>query len=145
MSITKQQFIDSVTRAMSANAKDGSKWSSLEKLFATEGLRGNGALNNGGGADRSTRARQLATSKNHAGHIGREVAKHSVFVIGADSLKEYSRDSSHYEDLVSKSIKQEHPSLLSCLVMKADVDGFVQPCFLMESGSSAPSVPYKTW
>ena len=132
MSMTNQQFVDAVQAAIDAPAKSGPKWDKLEKLFAESGFRGNGALNNGGGADRTTRVRQLATSKQHNGHDTRDTADQSVFVIGGDTVADYSRNPPHYIEQVVHALKAEHPTFETCLIMVAQAGGSVSPVCLVK-------------
>ncbi|MFB1486128.1 MAG: hypothetical protein AADX96_03875 [Thiocapsa sp. C3-sup] len=145
MSITKQQFIDAVQAAVNAPSKSGTKWHSLEKLFAEEGLRGNGAINNGGGADRTTRVRQLATSKQHNGHTTRDVANHSVFVIGGDTISGYESAPAHYEEQIVQALQDEHPNCASCLIMVAPTNAEVRPVLLVTRSDKPDLIPYRTW
>jgi hypothetical protein len=145
MSINQQQFIDAVQAAINAPSKSGTKWDSLEKLFADTGLRGNGAINNGGGADRTTRVRQLATSKQHNGHFTRDVANHSVFVIGGGTVATYNSDPSHYVDQVVQALKDEHPTFDTCLIMVAAPGIPVTPVRLVKKTEQESPIPYKTW
>lgn len=145
MSITKQQFVNAVQAAIKAPSKSGTKWDTLEKLFADEGLRGNGAINNGGGADRTTRVRQLATSKQHNGHSSRDVANHSVFVIGGGTVAAYNTDPDHYVDQVVQALKDEHPAFETCLVMVAAPNTPVAPIRLVRKSDQESPVPYKIW
>jgi hypothetical protein len=145
MSITQNQFVDAVQSAVDAPPKAGNKWDNLEALFASTGLRGNGAINNGGGADRTTRARQLATSKEHNGHTTRDVAEHSVYVIGGDSLSSYNSNSSNYIGQVVKSVETEHPTLQTCLIMVASPGSNVTPVHLIKRAGQTPPIPYQTW
>lgn len=145
MSMTKQQFVNAVQAAINAPSKSGTKWDSLEKLFADEGLRGNGAINNGGGADRTTRVRQLATSKQHNGHSTRDVANHSVFVIGGGTVAAYNSDPDHYVGQVVQALKDEHPAFDTCLVMVAMPNTPVTPVRLVKHSEQESQIPYKTW
>ena len=145
MSMTEQQFIDAVQAAVNAPPKSGTKWDSLEALFAENGLRGNGALNNGGGADRTTRARQLATSKVHKGHMNRDVANHSVFVIGGGSVAAYYQNPLQYVEQVVQSLIDEHPDFDTCLVMVADPNASVAPVHLVQRSDQQSQMPYQTW
>lgn len=145
MSITKQQFIDAVQAAVNAPSKSGTKWDSLEQLFADAGLRGNGAINNGGGADRTTRVRQLATSKKHNGQATRDVANHSVFVIGGGTVAAYNSNPPHYIDQVVRALKDEHPTCLTCLVMVAEPSRPVTPVCLVKRADQDTEIPYSEW
>jgi len=145
MSMTKDQFIKAVQDAINAPSKSGTKWDNLEKLFADNGLRGNGAINNGGGADRTTRVRQLATSKEHNGHKTRDIANHSVFVIGGGSVATYKSAPAHYVDQVIQSLKDEHPTFDTCLLMVADNGNPVAPIHLIKRSEEQSPVPYETW
>ena len=141
----KQQFIDAVQAAINAPSRSGTKWDPLEKLFADESLRGNGAINNGGGADRTTRVRQLATSKLHNGHTTREIASHSVFVIGGDTISTYQRDPAQYEEQVFQALQAEHPACDSCLIMVAPPNQDVRPVRLVRRSDQPAMIPYETW
>lgn len=141
----QQQFINAVQDAIDAPPKSGTKWDSLERLFSNEGLRGNGAINNGGGADRTTRVRQLATSKQHNGHTTRAVANHSVLVIGGGSVATHNSDPSNYVDQVVQALKDEHPTFDTCLVMVAAPNTPVTPVRLVTKSAQASQIPYKTW
>jgi hypothetical protein len=145
MSVTEQQFINAVQEAINAPSKSGTKWDTLEKLFADNGLRGNGAINNGGGADRTTRIRQLATSKKHNGHSTRDVASHSVFVIGGGTVATYKSDPAHYVGQVMQAIKDEHPSFDTCLLMVAESHKPVSPIHLAKRSEQPSPIPYETW
>lgn len=145
MSMTEQKFIEAVDAAISAPAKSGSKWDILEKLFADEGLRGNGAINNGSGADRTTRVRQLATSKEHKGHNTRDVANHSVFVIGGGTVAAYDSDPAHYIQQVVQALKDEHPTFDTCLLMVARPNEHVTPVHLVKRTEQQSSIPYEEW
>lgn len=143
--MTEQQFIDAVQAAINAPSKSGTKWDHLEKLFADEGLRGNGAINNGGGADRTTRVRQLATSKQHNGHHTRDVANHSVFVIGGDTIATYNSDPAHYIGQIVQALIDEHPAFDTCLLMVAAPDALVAPVHLVKRSEQQSQIPYETW
>lgn len=145
MNMTQQQFIDAVQAAVDAPSKSGTKWDQLEKLFADNGLRGNGAINNGGGADRTTRVRQLATSKQHNGHSTRDIASHSVFVIGGDTIAGYNANPEHYEDQVVQALHDEHPACASCLLMLAPPNTAVRPVRLVRRSDQQALIPYETW
>lgn len=145
MIMTKDEFVSAVGAAVAAPAKSGAKWNHLEKLFADNGLRGNGALNNSGGADRTTRVRQLATSKSHNGQASRAVATHSVFVIGGDSVQDYKRDVAKYERLIEKSLEDEHSTFDSCLVVLAELNTPIRPVLLIKRGNDALPIPYEDW
>lgn len=145
MSTTIQQFIDAVQAAIDAPAKSGTKWNDLEKLFSDEGIRGNGAINNGGGADRTTRVRQLATSKQHNGQVARDIAKHSVFVIGGGSVAAYNSDSAQYISQVVQSLKDEHPTCDTCLIMVARPGSPVVPVRLVKQSHHSSPLPYEVW
>lgn len=145
MSITEQQFINAVQEAINAPSKSGTKWDRLEKLFADNGLRGNGAINNGGGADRTTRVRQLATSKQHNGHSTRDVASYSVFVIGGGTVASYKSAPAHYIDQVIQALKGEHPECDACLIMVAESNMPVRPIHLVKTSAQPSQIPYETW
>ena len=145
MSITQQQFISAVQAAIDAPPKSGTKWDSLEKLFADEGLRGNGAINNGGGADRTTRVRQFATSKQHKGHNTRDVANHSVFVIGGGTVATYNVSPAHYADQVVQALQAEHPTFDTCLLMVATPNAPAVPSHLVKRSEKQSPIPYETW
>lgn len=145
MTIAKQKFIDAVQAAIDAPAKSGSKWDLLEKLFADEGLRGNGAINNGGGADRTTRIRQLATSKQHKGHTNRDISRHSVFVIGGGTVSTYNSDPKHYEDQVVQALQDEHPKFETCLLMVAKPYQTLAPVRLVKRSDQQSPIPYEVW
>lgn len=145
MSMTKDQFIKAVQDAIDAPSRDGTKWDNLEKLFADNGFRGNGAINNGGGADRTTRVRQLATSKEHKGHKTRDIANHSVFVIGGGSVAAYKSTPKQYVDQVVQSLKDEHPTFDTCLLMVADGGEPVAPVRLIKGSEEQSPAPYEAW
>jgi hypothetical protein len=145
MSMTQQQFVNAVQAAINAPSKSGTKWDSLEKLFSDNGLRGNGAINNGGGADRTTRVRQLATSKQHNGHSTRDVAKHSVFVIGGGTVAAYNGNPGLYVNQVVQALRDEHPTCDSCLIMVAEANAPVRPVRLVRKSGEESQIPYKTW
>ncbi len=145
MKITKEQFINAIQAAVNAPPKSGTKWDSLEKLFADENLRVNGAINNGGGADRTTRVRQLATSKQHNGHSTRGVANHSVFVIGGGSVAAYENTPDNYLHQIVQSLKDEHPDFESCLVVVAVPEKSVTPVCLIKKTYQKNQIPYETW
>lgn len=145
MSITQQQFINAVQAAIDAPSKSGTKWGPLEKLFADEGIRGNGSINNGGGADRTTRVRQLSTSKQHNGHDTRDVANHSVFVIGGGTVATYNVDPAHYADQVVQALLAEHPTFDTCLLMVATPNAPVAPVRLVKRSQQQSPIPYEAW
>lgn len=145
MSISETDFIEAVQHAIDANPRAGNKWDQLEEIFAGNGLRGNGALNNGGGADRTTRVRQLSTSKVHAGYSDRNVAKHSVFVIGGDTIEEYDRDRDKYLEKIEEALINEHENCESCLILVA-ITGFpVSPVRLVKKTEQPLGMPYEAW
>jgi hypothetical protein len=143
--MTSQEFVEAVQAAINAPAKSGTKWEKLEKLFSDNGLRGNGALNNSAGADRTTRVRQLGTSKKHSGHDTRATAAHSVFVIGGDTVGDYIRNPSHYIDQVERSLTDEHPTFETCLIMVTQPAGSVSPVCLIKRSVLPPKIPYEVW
>jgi AAA domain (dynein-related subfamily) len=145
MSITERQFIQAVQAAIDAPTKSGTKWDLLEKLFADNGLRGNGAINNSSGADRTTRVRQLATSKEHNGHTTREVASHSVFVLGGGTVATYHNDPSKYIAQFVQALKGEHPNFDTCLLMVASPSVSVSPVLLVKQSNQQTPIPYETW
>lgn len=145
MSMTEQQFINAVQAAIDAPAKSGTKWDSLEKLFADEGLRGNGAINNGGGADRTSRIRQLATSKQHNGHNTRNIASHSVFVIGGGTVATYNAGAANYEDQIVRALQAEHHTFDTCLLMVATPNAPVVPVRLVKRSEQQSQIPYEAW
>ena len=145
MSMTKAQFIDAVEAAIKAPSKSGTKWDPLEQLFADDGLRGNGAINNGGGADRTTRVRQLATSKQHKGHSTRDVARHSVFVIGGGTVATYNNDTAQYVDQVVQALKDEHSGCDTCLIMVTAPGASVIPVRLVKRSEQQSQIPYEAW
>jgi len=146
MAMTESDFINAVKSAVTSNPKAGTKWNQLESLFAASGLRGNGAINNSGGADRTTRIRQLGTSKVHAGHDSRAVANHSVFVIGGDTVIEYKRAPKQYEEQITHALKDEHADFSSCLVMLAETGTEVKPVLLIKrTTQQLPLLPYEGW
>ncbi len=146
MTITKEQFIDAVQGAIDAPAKSGTKWDALEKLFADNGFRGNGAINNGGGADRTTRVRQLATSKRHNGHNSRGIANHSVLVIGGGTVGAYNSDPEDYVAKVVQALKDEHPDFDTCLLMVvAHNSKPLTPVRLIKRSEYQSPIPFDTW
>lgn len=145
MAMTEPTFIDAVQTAVTSNPKAGTKWNSLESLFAASGLRGNGAINNSGGADRTTRIRQLGTSKVHAGHDTRAVANHSVLVIGGETVSEYKSGPKKYEEQIALALKDEHADFSSCLVMLAEADTVVKPVLLIKRTNQQLPLPYEGW
>jgi hypothetical protein len=145
MSITRDSFLSAVQAAVDAPAKSGTKWDSLEQLFAAEGIRGNGSINNGGGADRTTRIRQLATSKTHKGHNTRDIANHSVFVIGGGSVSTYNQDPGNYLSLTRQALIREHPTVDSCLIMIKDGESAPSPVLLVTRIDQESPVPYVEW
>ena len=145
MSITKTQFVNAVQAAIDAPSKSGTKWDPLEKLFADEGLRGNGAINNGAGADRTTRVRQLATSKQHNGHSTRGTANNSVFVIGGGTVATYYSNPDQYVEQVVQALKDEHPTFDTCLVMVSEPNKKVTPVRLVNHSEQESTIPYKAW
>jgi hypothetical protein len=145
MAMTEPDFINAVQTAVTSNPKAGTKWNLLESLFAASALRGNGAINNSGGADRTTRIRQLGTSKVHAGHDSRAVANHSVFVIGGDTVNEYKRTPKHYEEQIAHALKDEHADFSSCLVMLAETGTPVKPVLLIKRTTQPLPLPYEGW
>lgn len=145
MSMTEQQFINAVQAAIDAPAKSGTKWDKLEKLYAGDGIRGNGVINNGGGADRTTRIRQLATNKQHNGHNTRGVANYSVFVIGGGTVAAYNTSPDHYIDQVVRDLQAEHPTFDTCLLMVASPDAPVRPILLLKRSEQQSQVPYESW
>ncbi len=141
----ESNFLNAVTAAISADPKNGSKWNSLETWFSEKGLRGNGALNNSGGADRTTRIRQLATSKTHSGHSTREVANHSVFVIGGETIDGYQANPDHYLEEIEKSLKDEHSNFESCLIIVAAPNHPPEPVRLIKRSDQPLPIPYEEW
>jgi hypothetical protein len=145
MKITKKQLIDAIQAAVDAPAKSGTKWDSLEKLFADENLRGNGAINNGAGADRTTRVRQLATFKKHNGHSSQGVANHSVFVIGGGTVAAYKNNPDGYIKQIVQALKNDHPDFESCLVVVATQGAAVSPVCLIKKTGQKKQIPYEVW
>ncbi len=139
------EFIEAVVHAIQAHPKNGRKWDQLEELFASNGLRGNGTLNYGGGADRTTRARQLGTSKIHNGHDERAVAEHSVYVVGQDTLDTFKSDRDVYLDRIRESLLQEHSAFETCLVIESLPDGALEPARLFKRSADPSIVPYEDW
>jgi MoxR-like ATPase len=141
----QEDFIRAVSEAVDAKNRAGNKWDALERLFSRFGMRGNGALNNGSGADRTTRARQLATTKQHAGHNSRDVATHSVFVIAGQSLSKYDEDPADYVDKVRDSVLQEHPTCDSCLIMVCRRGSQPEPVRLLKRIATNTPMGYEEW
>jgi hypothetical protein len=145
MNIKKQDFIDAVAAAVNAPSKSGSKWDALESLFSASGLRGNGAINNGGGADRTTRVRQLATSKRHSGQEHRGVAEHSVFVLGGGTIPTFQSDKKQYVQLIVDALTEEHPRFQTCIVMVAEADASLEPVCLVKRSAASSLIGYEDW
>lgn len=139
------EFIDAVTHAIQANPKAGNKWDQLEELFAENDLRGNGTLNYGGGADRTTRARQLGTSKKHKGHDSRAVAVHSAYVVGQNTLETYDNDKDAYLDHIRDSLLREHSTFETCLVIESRPESTPKPIRLFKRSTAPSEVPYEEW
>ncbi len=145
MSITKQQFIEAIQVAVSAPANSGAKWDRLERLFAAEGLRGNGAINNSGGQDRTTRVRQLGTSKRHKGHATIDVAQQCVFVIGGGGVAEYNSDPQRTVDQFVHALKHQHPTFDTCLLMVAATGEPLTPVCLVKRSDQQSPLNYEEW
>ena len=145
MNIKKQDFIDAVAAAVEAPSKSGSKWDELESLFSASGLRGNGAINNGGGADRTTRVRQLATSKRHSGQELRGLAEHSVFVLGGGTIPTFHADKKQYVQQIVDALTEEHPRFQTCIVMVAEADASLEPVCLVKRSAVSSLIGYEDW
>jgi hypothetical protein len=141
----QSDFIGAVQTAVDSHPKDGAKWRELEQLFADNGLRGNGAINNGEGADRKTRLRQLATSKKHKGHAVSAVSVHSVFVLGESSVRWYDQNKAKAEKLIETDLLSEHKDFESCLVLISRPKIGLQPLLLLRRADTDLTVPYETW
>lgn len=139
------ELLNAIKMAVTAAPRAGNKWNALEELFAQHGFRGNGAINNGGGADRTTRARQLGTSKLHQGHSERGVANHSVFVVGKGSLALFHNDPIEYQHKIEASILAEHPAFNSCLIVVAEQNGKITPTSLLKQTSDQTEIGYEQW
>lgn len=142
----QEAFLAAVSAAVSASPKDGSKWKQLEQYFSDEGLRGNGALNNSGGADRRTRSRQLGTAKAHAGQTEQGVAQHSVYVMGGETLDSLDRDKDAYLAALRGDLESDHPGFESVLVVRADSEGALLPLRLFKRPEvEGPAHSYIDW
>ena len=145
MNMTESKFIGAVQAAVDKPSKDGFKWTQLEQLFADDGLRGNGAINNGGGHDRKTRLRQLSTSKKHKGHDFADVAVHSVFVLGQDSANRYDQDKAKAEESIKTDLLSEHKTFESCLILISRSAKVVEPLLILTRADAELQLPYQTW
>lgn len=111
----KELFERAIKQAVAAPAMSGTKWRALEELFAEEGLRGSGALNNQP-AERRTRIRQLFTTRRHRGYEEYDYSHHAVFVINHDAARQQRRQQEQgerigntYLDLARADILAERP------------------------------------
>ena len=143
--MNEEDFVAAVQYAVDASPHNGSKWHVLESLFAEEGLRGNGALNNHGGADRRTRMRQLDAKKKHNGHEDIAVADHSVFVIGGQTVPDYSDDPDTCLGRIKTDLEAEHSGAESLLVFVAEPGIPVKPVHLYRRDGAEFPLGYEGW
>lgn len=149
--MNKAEFESAVMAAIRAKAKAGTKWRSLERLFAGEGLRGSGALNNDP-AERQTRIRQILTPKKHAGFETSGHAQHGVLVLSADAAV-HARNGG--DDFVTRFVVRDVDSqvgagalaqaLESMLVLRHDGRGVFVALVLMVWAPSPMVESYKAW
>lgn len=151
MPITKTDFERALWAAIRAPAKSGTKWKSLERLFAAEGIRGSGALNNDP-AERATRIRQIFTGRVHAGFEDRGHSQHGVLVLNggaADHARARGRQFVH--DSIVRDIDVEagaggaREAIESILVIRHDGNGVMVPLVLVVWRPGPITEAYQQW
>lgn len=129
-------FECAIREAVDASPHDGTKWDSLEEVFADAGLRGSASLNNNSKSDLTTRIRQLATAKIHKGCTTRGVANHSVLVIAGD-LASLDKEPDRYYQRVHDALVEQHSSASTCLIVVVRGSALEFPRVFVVEGSIA--------
>jgi hypothetical protein len=146
--MNQAEFERALLSAIQAPARSGIKWKRLERLFAAEGVRGSGALNNDP-AERRTRIRQILTARTHAGFETAGHSRHGILLLNADAAQHAeARGDEFVHGSIVRDIDAEVGAgavIESVLVMRHDGNGVMVPLVLMVWRNGPILDSYREW